>query len=113
MKLGTNLYSIFMLLGILAVPNTVIANDGLVLSESLLFQGGGLFLVVIVAYSIYRYTSRKNTKLDSSPIIGDNFSQSLIDISPDAIIVVDDEMCVESFNHAAEILFGFSRDEVV
>ncbi len=39
--------------------------------------------------------------------------QAVIDTAPDAIIVIDDHGRIESFNHGAEKLFGYSGPDVV
>lgn len=39
--------------------------------------------------------------------------QGLLDAAIDAVIIIDDRGCIETFNRAAEQLFGFSQGEII
>lgn len=50
-----------------------------------------------------------STKTDSQPV---SAFDALLDAAVDAIIIIDDEACIQRFNRAAERIFGYLETEV-
>ena len=52
-------------------------------------------------------------KLNGCPTVPDSWACVVVETSPDPFVAVDDSGCVIAWNAAAEILFGWSRQQVV
>lgn len=68
-----------------------------------------LFLVVWAAWTVYRYRELYQEQLD----VAEKQFQSVIEHSADAIITLNNDNEITSWNHGAEQIFGWDREEIV
>jgi len=114
MKLGKNFFVPLLIFTVL-LPGVLMAADGFILSESVFPEAMILLLLVSGFYYMRRY---RNVILSSQQVTDRqldtaNFSQSLIKISPDSIVVADENLHIVNFNPAAEVLLGYAADEAI
>jgi len=96
----------------MVLVGTVTAVDQITLPISMILLGLILFSITIISYYFrLRINFSKQELISNSKY--DQFSQSLINISPDAIVVFDNNMRVLNFNASAEKLFGYKSDEII
>ncbi len=77
--------------------------------ETMTFSVALFVAAILAVFLLYRYSGffkRNNNENESHDI-----SQFLMDVSSDAIIIIDDALCIKKINAAAETMFGYqSRD---
>lgn len=68
-----------------------------------------LFLMIWAAWTVYRYRELYQEQLD----VTEKQYRNIIENSADAIITLDNENTITSWNRGAENIFGWSREEIV
>ena len=88
---------------------------GVSISESLI--RGAIFLLISGAVAYWARALRRSQRQAHKAIAElahrEAVLSSIFDTGPDAMLVIDSEGVVQSFSHAAERLFGWTRSEVI
>jgi PAS domain S-box-containing protein len=77
--------------------------------QVLYFSRGIIVSLSLVAWTVYNYRAVYQQKLD----VAEAQYQSIIEHSADAIITLNNENEITSWNHGAEEIFGWNRDEIM
>ncbi len=109
MRLATGFLAVASILS----TESVNAQEGFSDITPTVIHGIIVFLVFSLSFLAYRYSLLIAPLKNRSYVLDEKFGQSLIDISPDAIVIVDQNMCVTNFNPAAEKLFGYERQKII
>ena len=72
-----------------------------------------LFTLLIVGFFIFRPANRKFIQSNNEILNEKNYSNTIIESNTNAIIAVEKNLNVKTFNKAAEIMFGYSKEEMI
>ena len=72
-----------------------------------------LFTLLIVGFFIFRPANRKFIQNNNEILNEKNYSNTIIESNTNAIIAVEKNLNVKTFNKAAEIMFGYSKEEMI
>ena len=114
MRQGTVLCSgVLLLIGLLAGWVAVLSYM-LSTSFPVALQLGILLALIVLSFIVARYTRASLAKQKADLLHGTQaLDSSVINVSPDAIVVVDENLKIIAFNPAAEKLFGFENGEIL
>ncbi len=114
MRQGTVLCSGVLLLIGLLVGWVAVLSYMLSTSFPVTLQLGILLALIVLSFITARYTRASLAKLKADLLHGTQaLDSSVINVSPDAIVVVDENLKIIAFNPAAEKLFGFENGEIL
>lgn len=116
-RLGYLLFTSLLILGFFfgafEIIKIIFLDNASVISLQILYFTRGvivsLFLVIWAAWTVYRYRELYQEQLD----VAEKQFENIIEHSADAIITLNNDDEITSWNRGAENMFGWKRDEIV